>query len=563
MLARGMNARGPNDVLGLVGSTVDQVRFDACVDAGGFGLIYRGFHLALGEHVAIKCLRIAAVSRADDAIREQIAGRFRDETKILYRLSQGNLDIVRCLGGGAVVAPVTREMTPYMVLEWLDGCTLSAELKERKAQNLGARTLEQTVSLLDGAVNGIAYAHQHDVVHRDIKPGNLFITRTREGVRVKVLDFGLAKILSDESIGIRPSVETAAGVHFCSPSYGAPEQFTSKAGKIGPWTDVYSLALVLLECMKGEKIRPASTLAEGLFKAIDPVTGSPSPSSLGLSLPPAAEELFVRAVAQNPQDRPHDVGVFWSALKEAMTSRAPAAPRRDVGATIADASMNDAMRDVRAAVARASQRPPPFAGTMLMHNAPTGAPHLPPSAPPPPPPTAPDVATAQPTTAPLAQPLTPGIASPPAAPPARKPPHKMDLTMPLGATSPLAASLGGATASPVQNLPLAPTTAAMPAHPGLAQAPSPSAPPPGAAPPQFPGDFRSTGPQLPSDFRTTGPRAAPGDDPRRTDPRANLGSIPPAGVPTSNGIAVMIAVVAIVLVAVAGVALYLLRVRGH
>ena len=80
-----------------------------------------------------------------------------------------------------------------------------------------------------------------------MKPGNLFLTRTREGVRMKVLDFGLAKILDDEAIGVRPSVETGVGVQFCSPSYGAPEQYASKLGKIGPSTDVYSLALVLLE----------------------------------------------------------------------------------------------------------------------------------------------------------------------------------------------------------------------------------------------------------------------------------------------------------------------------
>ena len=364
----------PEDALGLVGLTVDQVRFDACVDAGGFGLIYRGFHEGLGEPVAIKALRIASIQKTNEAIREALAGRFRDETKLLYRLSQGNLDIVRCISSGTIVAPRTNEYTPYMVLEWLDGCTLSAELKERRERKLGARSLRAAVNLLDSAASGLAYAHTHDIVHRDVKPGNLFLTRTREGVRMKVLDFGLAKILSDETIGVRPSVETGVGVHFCSPSYGAPEQFTSQAGAIGPWTDVYSFCLVLLEVMTGQKVRPAGNLAQGLLAAIDPVRGSPSASHLGLKLAANVEALLLRAVAQDPKARPHDVGVFWTELKDAME----AVPSGDIDTTASDGSAPSAMQSARdeavarvaALAAAAAAQPSPFVGTMLMDNAP-------------------------------------------------------------------------------------------------------------------------------------------------------------------------------------------------
>jgi serine/threonine-protein kinase len=122
------NESAPVDVLGLVGGTVDQVRFDACVDAGGFGLIYRGYHLGLAETVAIKCLRIASMQKTTEAMREALAGRFRDETKLLYRLSQGNLDIVRCMSSGTLIAPTTQESTPYLILEGLEGSPLSGEL---------------------------------------------------------------------------------------------------------------------------------------------------------------------------------------------------------------------------------------------------------------------------------------------------------------------------------------------------------------------------------------------------------------------------------------------------
>ena len=448
MLPSMSSASGPVDVLGLVGSKVDQVRFDACVDGGGFGLIYRGYHEGLGETVAIKCLRIASIQQTNEDMREALAGRFRDETKLLYRLSQGNLDIVRCIGSGTLVAPATNEYTPYMVLEWLDGCTLSVELKERRDQKVRPRSLAAAVQLLDSAVGGIAYAHAHDVVHRDVKPGNLFLTRTREGVRMKVLDFGLAKILDDEAIGVRPSVETGVGVHFCSPSYGAPEQFNSRIGKVGPWTDVYSLALVLLEVMTGEKVRPAVNLAEGLLKAIEPRTGSPSATSLGLHLPAPIEALLLRAVAQEPFDRPPDAGAFWSELKAAMA----AAPKPNVHmATVMDDSVGDAMEQVRARIASSPPRaaaagPPaggsPFAGTMLMQNAPIGAPHL--------------------------APLVKGGGTQPTASPLKR-------TLPIGAMSPLASSATEPVMSPLRGYPqpMPPQVAAgpPPARPGAFGAP--------------------------------------------------------------------------------------------
>lgn len=365
------------DALGLVGSTVEQIRFDACVDTGGFALVYRGRHLGLDEDVAIKCLRTSHLGKSAEELRETITGRFRDETKILYRLSQGNLDIVRCISSGTLVAPATNELTPYMVLEWLEGRTLSADLRERREKKMRPRTIAETVELLDSAAGALAYAHAQGVVHRDVKPGNLFLTRTREGVRVKVLDFGLAKILSDEMLGLRPSVETMAGVHACSPSYGAPEQFNGKVGPVGPWTDIYSLALVMLEMLRGEKARPANNLAEGLLKTLDPETCSPRASKLGIALPTAIDDLLYRAVSKNPLERPSDAGAFWSALRELV---AKSAPRSELQSTTYDAGVGDAMERVRAAQAGAPKASP-FAGTMVMSNAPLGAPHLGPSRP--------------------------------------------------------------------------------------------------------------------------------------------------------------------------------------
>ena len=553
MLRPMSSAPGPVDALGLVGSTIDQVRFDACVDAGGFGLIYRGYHQGLGETVAIKCLRIASIQKTNEEIREALAGRFRDETKLLYRLSQGNLNIVRCISSGTLVAPRTNEYTPYMVLEWLEGSTLSDELKQRRQQRLPPRSLEAAVALLDPAAGGLAYAHAHDVVHRDVKPGNLFLTQTREGVRLKVLDFGLAKILSDESIGVRPSVETGIGVHFCSPSYGAPEQFSGQIGNIGPWTDVYSLTLVLFEVMTGEKVRPAGSLAAGLLKAIDPKTGSPSASSLGLRLPRGVEDLLLRAVAQNPLGRPHDAGVFWSALKQVIAE----APRQNPDkATVMDDSVGAAMQQVRAAQAAQHLQPAPFTGTMVMQPLPSAAPM------PAPLPAAgrPSEATGGTGTLPTAEPMvsrstaplkSPSVPPPPGPESAVKARQRGEMwkgTLPIGAMSPLAASM--AVPSPMRHVPSSPP-APMPPQQGH-----------GRNPPQA---FGSTPPQQqqPHQHASQPPRPLGTIDPRhlRTDQR--MGSSPALTVPMKSSGGVLVFIVAGLVLTAIGITFYLVRMRGH
>ncbi len=407
--ARAMTA----DELGLVGSTVARVRFDACVDAGGFGVVYRGFDLPRGIRVAIKCLRIPYATRSNPELAKSVEGRFKDESKLLAKLSEGHSDVVRCLGSGTLVAPATAERTPYMVLEWLEGRTLSAELRARRAAGGAVYTLADTIALMESAVSALAYAHAQEVIHRDVKPANLFLAKTSEGVRMKVLDFGVAKILVDDIIGMKPSVETGLGVQFCSPSYGAPEQFSPGVGPMGPWTDVYALALVVLELLSGTKVRAASTLADGAIKALDPQSGSPRASSLGVILPPRVEDVLARAVALDPRARPRDAGVFWAELR---------------------------------AAAEESKRPAAFGGTMLM-------------APPP-------KAQAFNMTMPLARPMTP----PPQPPVSRgTAPLAMPLAPPGQAPaplSPLAASMW--TEPPVQPPP--------PRQPSLASVPPPRAP---------------------------------------------------------------------------------------
>ena len=242
------------DPFGLIGQLLDgQFRVDALVGEGGFSAVYRGTHVGLGEPIAIKCLKLSSALAQAMALNEERASqgpstpvmntvivdsfvkRFRDEGRILYKLSQGNLNVVRCIASGTTLSPVGGALVPYLVLEWLEGRSLQADLDARHA----GRPLGETMELLAPAFDAIAYAHTMGVVHRDVSTGNIFLAQAREGgLRAKVLDFGVAKVMTDD-LEIGPRTQTLAQIRIYSPAYAAPEQFDAAPGPPGAYTDVY------------------------------------------------------------------------------------------------------------------------------------------------------------------------------------------------------------------------------------------------------------------------------------------------------------------------------------
>jgi serine/threonine protein kinase len=301
------------DPFGFAGQIIEsQFRVDAPIGEGGFSIVYRGHHLGLNEPVAIKCLKLRPGLSAK--LEDSLVERFRAESRISYRLSQGNLDIVRSVSSGTATSPLTNKLVPYIVLEWLEGHSLSTDFKRRRKAGLVGRSLPEVVALLDPAAMALDYAHKQSVVHRDVKPGNLFLADTREGVRLKVLDFGLAKVVDDD-LGLLPTAQTAAHTVLASPSYGAPEQFDKSLGPIGTWTDVYSLTLVILEALSDRTVRSADSVVEGARQALDPHK-LPTAHALGINVPPKIEVLLARAVARDKTVRPKDAGELWGELKE-------------------------------------------------------------------------------------------------------------------------------------------------------------------------------------------------------------------------------------------------------
>ncbi|WP_394837051.1 protein kinase [Pendulispora rubella] len=300
------------------GTVIDgQFRIDQWIGEGGFSNVYKGFHLGLNEPIAVKCLKPIADS---PEVVQDFVNRFRDESRIAYRLSQGNLDIVRCIASGTTLAPVGVRV-PYMVLEWLEGESLAIHFRGRRDAKMKGRSLKEAFDMFTPAGEAIVFAHSHGIVHRDIKPGNLFLTKSRQGgVRLKVLDFGMAKVMSDgssESTGFSRLAMSMQNIAIFSPPYAAPEQFDPTMGPISAKVDVYSFALVFLEAMLDRRVRTGETDAECLIQACKP-SQPITPRGLGLTVPDAVERLFTQACATNPRERPQSMEEFWGKLRNAM-----------------------------------------------------------------------------------------------------------------------------------------------------------------------------------------------------------------------------------------------------
>jgi eukaryotic-like serine/threonine-protein kinase len=371
-----------NDPFGLAGQVLDgHFRVDGYVGEGGFSVVYRGTHIGLSEPIAIKCLKLPPA--LGSALVESFIKRFRDESRLHYRLSQGHLHIARCIASGTTVAPATSALVPYTVLEWLEGRSLAQALEERRTRGLTGRPLAEVVKLLDSAIDALAYAHAQGVVHRDLNPGNLFLAKTPSGTKLKVLDFGVAKILADSALAMGPGARTLGNVRIFTPAYGAPEQFDDRVGAIGPWTDVYAVALVVLEVLTDRTVMDGEHIGELAAKALNP-NHRPTPRTLGVPVGDEVESALARAVAIATDERPRDAGELWGLLKHAMAADGAArsaqhaeaplglsrADTLDLGVGLTD---GPAVSIVEVARPR-SPSAQAFGGTLRMPNSPRGSP---------------------------------------------------------------------------------------------------------------------------------------------------------------------------------------------
>ena len=245
------------------------------------GAVYLGEHTLIGRRAAIKVLH-----RDRSSQRESIE-RFFTEARATSVLEDPGIVQIYDFG-------VTTDGTAYLVMEYLDGESLSARL--RRLRLLAPIDAVRIARQLAGS---LAAAHAHGIVHRDLKPENLMMVRdgeTSAGERPKILDFGIAKLGDDA----RERFKTRTGAVMGTPAYMSPEQ-CNDTGKIDQRTDVYSLGCVLFHLLTGRP--PFDVDGVGATIAAHLTVPAPRPSEIARHVPAAIDPLVARCLAKRPEDR--------------------------------------------------------------------------------------------------------------------------------------------------------------------------------------------------------------------------------------------------------------------
>ncbi len=269
---------------------------------GGMGSVWRAEDMTLGAEVAVKLID-PAFADSTEALK-----RFRREAQAAAKIR--STYVVQILDHGV------DNGTPYIAMELLKGESLAQRL-----ESAGKLNAEQTGRLTGHAGRALELAHENGIVHRDMKPENIFLVREGEEDVGKVLDFGIAR----QSGGLADSggLKTQTGAILGTPYYMSPEQAIGEA--VDPLTDIWSFGVIACECLTGRRAFDADSLG-GLFHAIC-MAPLPTPSQLG-PVPDGFDDWFALAVARDKQARFQSIKAAADALKTicGRVSARPSAP---------------------------------------------------------------------------------------------------------------------------------------------------------------------------------------------------------------------------------------------
>ena len=275
------------------------------IGEGGFGAVYRAVQEPIGQSVAVKVVRDAVRDRPNQL------KRFAREARAVAALQHHNT--VRLFDFGR-----DREQL-FMVLEYIDGRSLKQVIRSE-----GRLAPARAVRIMRQVAESLQEAHRIGVVHRDLKPANIMLTRSPFGDEmVKVLDFGLAKLLNDAvDTGL-----TARGHTVGSPAYMAPEQI---GGTVKTQSDLYALGVVLFESLMGKKPFEARDRQRLIMAHIN----APIPALKGV--PPGLAAVVHRAMAKRPEQRYADAAEMADALDAAMVRGSDADDEKTIATTWPD-----------------------------------------------------------------------------------------------------------------------------------------------------------------------------------------------------------------------------------
>lgn len=295
-------ARGGAEPESLVGVVVNgKFRVTGVVASGGMGKIYRAEQIPLGRPVAIKVLHPKYTRSEQDPAFQK---RFFLEASILSRLQHPNIVTVFDYGR---IENLSDEAY-FMAMEFLPGETLHRRLKSH-----GPLPAQAAIALVRQVARGLREAHRNGVVHRDLKPSNIMLVPEDDGAEnLKILDFGLVKVLSDDSEEL-----TKEGSFLGSPRYMSPEQIAH--GRVDHRTDIYSLGVIFYQCLTGRTPFEAENSVHILMAHLhQPVPAMREKTDL--AVPEVLERFVLRCLDKQPEGRPSGMDEFLRGLRECEVS---------------------------------------------------------------------------------------------------------------------------------------------------------------------------------------------------------------------------------------------------
>ncbi|MBK8258954.1 MAG: SUMF1/EgtB/PvdO family nonheme iron enzyme [Polyangiaceae bacterium] len=272
----------------------DRYRLDRRLDEGGMSVVWAGVQLSTSKPVALKLLK--SESSKDEATRRRMIREARAACAVDHKNVVQIHEVLELPDG-----------SPVLVMDLLTGESLRERLVRRPTL-----PLSETATLLIPVVSAVGTAHAVGVVHRDLKPDNIYLAQEDGTLVVKVLDFGIAKLMSPEIGSSQINALTNTGTMLGTPYYMAPEQILGES--VDHRADIWALGVILYECLTGQRPTEADNVGKILKKVL---TNEIQPlSERAPDLPNEVTHLVERMLAQNPKDRPENMREVGEVLEK-------------------------------------------------------------------------------------------------------------------------------------------------------------------------------------------------------------------------------------------------------